>query len=66
MFLYYTIFEIIWWNINVKSNWDLNQTPLIPINNETKCNYSNSSSNTAYDKVSGNEIIDDDTNNLFS
>lgn len=39
---------------------------MIPINNETKCNYSDSSNNKAYDKVSENEIMDDDINNLFS
>lgn len=55
-------------NINVKSNWDLNLTPLIPKNIESKFTYSESSYNRVHDIVSENENTDDDIDidDLFS
>lgn len=50
-------------NINVKSNWNLNLTPLILLNIESKFTYSESSYNGVHNIVSENKNTDDD---LFS
>lgn len=53
-------------NINVISNWVLNQTPLIPLNKESRFSYSENSNDEVHDKVLENENTDDnDIDDLF-
>lgn len=72
LYFYFMLFKTLKYSkpfdemIYVKSNWNLNQTPLILMNSESKFSYPESSNNEVYDKVSENESKDVDIDDLIT